>query len=106
MRSLLIASAASLTLFAVACGGDDAVSPGTPGSDSGTDVTVQPDAQPQPDGGRDAAPDADAGARKFSEYVRELVETQTSDTRTPDTRVEDPFVEDEDPNAYPPSFFP
>jgi hypothetical protein len=105
--SVIAATSALLLLGAMASGCGDDPPPGGVAPDGS--VTDSPNPRPdqdntQPDGGSDTG--TDGGPIKFSDYVKDLVNNQTSDTRAPDTRVNDNFVEDEDLSAYPASFFP
>jgi hypothetical protein len=106
--SVIAAASTLLILGSMASGCGDDPAPGTTVDGSVTDSPgPRPDQDnPQSDSGSDARVDADGGPLKFSDYVKDLVNNQTSDMRAPDTRVNDPFIDDEDPTAYPPAFFP
>ncbi len=84
----------------VGCGGDDTSDTKT---DAGGDV-VTSDSGPA-DGSTSDANDG-GGPQEFTEFVKGLILTQTSDKTLPTTTEDKTFIDSHNGNAFPPSFFP
>lgn len=93
----------SMGAITVGCGGDDDL--GNPKADGGGDVVTVGDGGPPGDGSTTDANDG-GGPQEFTDFVKGLIVTQTSNTTLPTKTEDKTFVDSHNPAAFPPSFFP